>query len=166
MAPLTITGLAIGTLATVLAIKPLEKIGENIGQAVWDKTSRFLESLRKQSPETVTAIEKAPQQPLDYAKVVLQLEAAAKENTEVSQAMEHLVTTVNVKDLPNFEKIIQDINKALESHQAKLDNYNIENVKNFFRGNISNKGNTNFGDKQTIFGEKQTIQGDQINNFN
>ncbi|WP_293061328.1 MULTISPECIES: hypothetical protein [unclassified Moorena] len=153
-------------IAKVVAMKALEKTGENVGQVLWDTPKRlFLESLRKQSPDTVMAIEQAPEQPLDYAEVVLELETAAKQNPEVAQAMERLVTTVDAEALPNLEQIIQEITKALESHQAIRENYDIENVKNFFRESISNKGNTNFGDKQTIFGEKQTIQGDQHNTF-
>ncbi|AOX01615.1 hypothetical protein BJP34_21165 [Moorena producens PAL-8-15-08-1] len=151
-------------IAKVVAIKAIEKTGENVGQVLWDRPKRlFLESLRKQSPETVTAIEKVPEQPLDYAEVVLQLETAAKQNPEVAQAMEHLVTTVNAQDLPNLEEIIQDINKALESHQAKRDNYNIEKVDNqgnFVQGKSINKDNTNIGGSQNI------IKGDQTINYN
>ncbi|NEQ10401.1 MAG: hypothetical protein F6K37_32065 [Moorea sp. SIO4E2] len=154
---------AVVAISTVLGTKALEKTGENVGQVVWNQTSQFLECLRKQSPDTVTAIEQAPEQPLDYAKVVLQLETAAKQNPEVAQAMEHLVTTVNVQDLPNLEEIIQDINKALESHQAKRDNYNIEKVDNqgnFVQGKSINKENTNIGGSQNI------IKGDQTINYN
>ncbi|NEP35793.1 hypothetical protein [Moorena sp. SIO3B2] len=160
MEPLTTAGLAIGT---VLATKALEKTGENIGQVLWDKVSRFLEFLRKQSPETVTAIEQAPEQALDYAKVVLEVEAAAKQNPQVAQSMERLVTTVDPEALPNLEEIIQDINKALESHQAKRDNYNIEKVDNqgnFVQGKSINQDNTNIGGSQNI------IKGDQTINYN
>ena len=131
---------AIFAIATVLATKALEKTGENIGQVFWDTVSGFLESLRKQSPETVTAIEKAPGVPLNYADVVLELETAAKENTEVAQAMDRLVTTVDAQALPNLEEILQKITKALESHKATSENYN--NVKNLARRDI-NQGNTN-----------------------
>ncbi|AOY82049.1 hypothetical protein BJP36_21245 [Moorena producens JHB] len=156
---------AVVAISTVLATKALEKTGENVGQVVWNQTNQFVESLRNQSPDTVMAIEKAPEQALDYAEVVLEVEAAAKQNPQVAQSMERLVTTVDAEALPNLEEILEKITKALESHPATSDNYDIENMKNFFRGNISNKGNTNFGDKQTIFGEKQTIQGNQHNTF-
>ncbi|NEQ62774.1 MAG: hypothetical protein F6K53_37570, partial [Moorea sp. SIO4A1] len=60
--------------------------------------------------------------------------------------------------LPNLEKIIQEITKALESHQATGDNYNIENVienvKNFAKGDI-NQGNTNIGGDQINIGRDQ-----------
>ncbi|WP_293102969.1 hypothetical protein [Moorena sp. SIO3I6] len=159
---------AVVAIATVLATKALEKTGENVGQVVWDQTNQFLESLKNQYPDTVMAIEQAPGQPLDYAKVVLEVEAAAKQNPEVAQAIEGLVTTVDAEALPNLEKILQEITKALESHQATSETYNNENVKNFAKRNILNQENTNFGEKQTNIGnigEKQTIQGDQHNTF-
>ncbi|EGJ30889.1 MULTISPECIES: hypothetical protein [Moorena] len=152
---------AVVAISTVLATKALEKTGENVGQVIWDTPKRlFLESFRKESPDTVMAIEQAPEQPLDYAEVVLQLETAAKQNPEVAQAMERLVTTVDAEALPNLEEIIQDINKALESHKAKRDNYNIEKVDNqgnFVQGESIHKDNTNIGGSQNIIKGDQTI---------
>ncbi|AOX01740.1 hypothetical protein BJP34_21910 [Moorena producens PAL-8-15-08-1] len=46
---------AVFAIATVLATKALEKTGKNVGQVVWDNTSQFVESLRNQYPDTVTA---------------------------------------------------------------------------------------------------------------
>ncbi|NET64305.1 MAG: hypothetical protein F6K63_07865 [Moorea sp. SIO1G6] len=121
MEPLTTVSLPIATVGILVATKAVEKIGHKVGEALWDTPKRlFLELFRKQSPDTVTAIAKAPEQPLDYAEVVLQVEAAAKQNPEVAQAMERLVTTVDAQALPNLEQIIQEITKALESHQATL----------------------------------------------
>ncbi|NEP33504.1 MULTISPECIES: hypothetical protein [unclassified Moorena] len=154
---------AVVAISTVLATKALEKTGENVGQVVWDQTSQFVESLRNQSPDTVMAIEQAPEQALDYAKVVLEVEAAAKQNPEVAQSMERLVTTVDAETLPNLEEIIEKITKALEFHQAKRDNYNIEKVDNqgnFVQGKSINKDNTNIGGSQNI------IKGDQTINYN
>ncbi|EGJ30136.1 MULTISPECIES: hypothetical protein [Moorena] len=154
---------AVVAISTVLATKALEKTGENVGQVVWDQTNQFVESLRNQSPDTVMAIEQAPEQPLDYAEVVLELEAAAKQNPEVAQSMERLVTTVDAETLPNLEEILEKITKALESQQAKRDNYNIEKVDNqgnFVQGKSINQDNTNIGGSQNI------IKGDQTINYN
>ncbi|MHC5673084.1 hypothetical protein [Nostoc sp.] len=61
MEPLTAGAIAIGT---VIATKALEKTGEKVGETLWDKTGKFLASLEKQSPGTITVIEKVPGQPL------------------------------------------------------------------------------------------------------
>ncbi|NES44889.1 hypothetical protein [Moorena sp. SIO2C4] len=97
---------AVVAISTVLATKALEKTGENVGQVVWNQTSQFLESLRKQSPDTVTAIENAPEVPLDFDDVVLQVEAAAQDNSEVAQAMQELAAAAQAEPNPKFAEII------------------------------------------------------------
>jgi len=68
MEPLTTAAIAIGS---VVATKALEKTGEMVGETLWNKTGEFLVKLRKHSPNVVAAIEKAPDEPLDYGKAVL-----------------------------------------------------------------------------------------------
>ncbi len=87
MEPLTTAAIAVGS---IVATKALEKTGEKVGKALWDKTGQFLVKLRKQSPQIVAAIEKAPEQPLDYGKAVLEVEAAAKADPQVAQATQEL----------------------------------------------------------------------------
>jgi hypothetical protein len=68
--PLTTAAIALGT---IIATKIAEKTTENATQVVWDQSAKFLQSLKQESPEIATAIEKAPEQPLDYAPVVVQM---------------------------------------------------------------------------------------------
>ena len=103
MEPLTTAAIAIGS---VVATKALEKTGEKVGEALFDKTSKFLSSLKKQSPQTVTAIEKAPEQPLDYDKAVLEVESAAQANPEVNRAMQELAATAKAEPNPKIAEII------------------------------------------------------------
>ena len=105
MEPFTTAAIAIGS---VVATKALEKTGEKVGETLWQQTGNFLNSLRNESPDTVTAIEKAPEQPLDYGQAVLETEAAAKVNPEIAQRMQELVAMVEteplLKDLVNSIK--------------------------------------------------------------
>lgn len=103
MEPLTTAAIAIGS---VVATKALEKTGEKVGEALFDKTSEFLSSLKKQSPDTVTAIEKAPEQPLDYGKAVLEVESAAKVNPEVDRTMQELAAAAKAEPNPKFNEIL------------------------------------------------------------
>ncbi|OUL29805.1 hypothetical protein BV378_05335 [Nostoc sp. RF31YmG] len=103
MEPLTTAAIAIGS---VMATKALEKTGENVGQALWDKTGEFLVTLKKHSPHTVVAIEKAPEQPLDYGKAELEVESAAKANPEVAQAAQELATAAKAETNPKFAEIL------------------------------------------------------------
>lgn len=103
MEPLTVSAIAIGT---VIATKALEKTGEKVGEALWDKTGQFLVTLKKHSPHTVVAIEKAPEQPLDYGKAVLEVESAAQTNPEVNQAMQELAAAAKAEPNPKFNEIL------------------------------------------------------------
>lgn len=103
MEPLTAGAIAIGT---VIATKALEKTGEKVGETLWDKTSQFLVTLKKHSPDTVVAIEKAPSQPLDYGKAVLEVESAAIANPEVNQAMQELAAAAKAEPNPKLNEIL------------------------------------------------------------
>ncbi|BAZ70468.1 hypothetical protein NIES4106_52620 [Fischerella sp. NIES-4106] len=109
MEPLTTAAIAIGS---VVATKALEKTGEKVGEALWDKTGQFIVKLRKQSPQIVAAIEKAPEQPLDYGKALLEVEAAAKADPEVAQAVQELATAAKAETNPKFAEILAMPNLA------------------------------------------------------
>ncbi|MDR9900250.1 hypothetical protein G7B40_037725 [Aetokthonos hydrillicola Thurmond2011] len=114
MEPLTASALAIGT---VIATKALEKTGEKVGEALWDKTGQFLVTLKKHSPQTVVAIEKAPSQPLDYGKALLEVESTAKANPEVAQAAQELATATETHPPSNLAEILQEIKASVEKSQ-------------------------------------------------
>ncbi|WP_414549536.1 hypothetical protein [Anabaena sp. CCY 0017] len=103
MEPLTTAAIAIGS---VVATKALEKTGEKVGEVLWDKTGQFLVKLRKHSPQTVVAIEKAPEQPLDYGKALIEVESAAQANPEVAQAAQELAAAAKAEPNPKFAEIL------------------------------------------------------------
>jgi hypothetical protein len=109
-------------VGTIIATKALEKTGEKVGEALWDKTGKFLVTLKKQSPQTVVAIEKAPEQPLDYGKAVLEVESAAKANPEVAEAAKELAEAAKAEQnpklaeilaMPNLEKLADKIGQVV-----------------------------------------------------
>jgi hypothetical protein len=130
MEPFTTAAIAIGS---VVATKALEKTGEKVGETLWQQTGDFLNSLKKESPDTVTAIEKAPEQPLDYGKAVLETEAAAKANPEVAQRMQELVAMVET------EPLLKDLVNSIKSQTQQTTVINsqklAEQIKNVFQGN-------------------------------
>ncbi|MBD2504368.1 hypothetical protein [Anabaena azotica] len=103
MEPLTTAAIAIGT---VVATKALERTGEMVGETLWNKTGEFLVTLRKHSPQIVVAIEKAPEEPLDYGKAVVELESVAKANPEVKQAVQDLAAAAKAETNPKFTEIM------------------------------------------------------------
>ena len=121
MEPLTTVAIAV---ATLLATKALEKIGENIGDTLYNKTQQFSELLKQRLPGTFAAIEKAPAQPLNYGQAVLEIETAAKTDPNISQAIQELVAAAKaaqnpkIADIlatPNLEKLADKIGMVVMS---------------------------------------------------
>ena len=103
MEPLTTVAIAV---ATLLATKALEKIGENIGDTLYNKTQQFSELLKQRLPGTFAAIEKAPEQPLNYGEAVLEIETAAKTDPNISQVIQELVAAAKAEQNPKIADIL------------------------------------------------------------
>ena len=103
MEPLTTGAIAV---ATLLATKALEKIGENIGDTLSHKTQQFLELLKQRLPGTFAAIEQAPEQPLNYGQAVLEIETAAKTDPNISQVIQELVAAAKAEQNPKIADIL------------------------------------------------------------
>jgi hypothetical protein len=146
MEPLMATALAVGT---VLATKAVEKIGENVGDAVSEKTRKFLSSLKHQSPDTATAIELAPEQPLDYGQAVLEVESATEKDPELNQLVQELVAAAEANSNPKLaeqlQKVLREIDDALKSQQPSIQNQNLAKLQEkgiINQGVINNQHNT------------------------
>jgi len=126
MEPLTTAAIAIGT---VIATKALEKTTEKVTETLLDKTGKFLVTLNKQSPHTVTAIEKAPEQPLDYGKAVVEVESAAKANPEVNQAAQELALLTQKNPPSNLAEILKEIKASVEKSQQSYPSTFIQNIE-------------------------------------
>lgn len=120
MEPITMATTAAVALGTILGTKALEKTGEEIGKAVWDRSAKFMESLKLESPETVTAIEKAPEQPLDYGQAILEVQKAATANSDVARTMKELATTAKADPNPKLAEILQEIAEELKSQKSSM----------------------------------------------
>lgn len=138
MEPLATSAIAI---VTIIATKALEKTGQKVGETLWDKTGKFITSLRQASPETVTVIEKALEEPIDYGKAVLEVESAAIANPKVAQAAQELAAAAKAESNPNFIQFLQQQADSLKSQQSSsVINYQklADEIKNVFQGNSFN----------------------------
>ena len=120
----------------MVANETTKTLGKKISDTLLQKTGDFLNALRKESPDTVTAIEKAPEQPLDYGKAVLETEAAAKANPEVAQRMQELVAMVET------EPLLKDLVDSIKSQTQQTTVINsqklADEIKNVLQGNTFN----------------------------
>lgn len=132
MEPLTTAAIAVGS---VVATKALEKTGEKVGEALFDRTSKFLESLREQSSNTVAVIERALEEPLDYGEAVIEVESAATANPKVNQAMQELAAAAKAD--PKVASKVQNLETNLNNQPGSVTNYTklAEIIKNVFQGN-------------------------------
>jgi hypothetical protein len=126
MEPLSAGAIAIGT---VIATKALEKTGEKVGETLWDKTGKFLTSLTQDSPESVSVIEKALEEPIDYGKVVLEVESAAKANPQLNQVTQELVKAAEINPPSNLAQILRQIKEAVEKSQKSYPSTFIQNIE-------------------------------------
>ncbi|MBD2726360.1 hypothetical protein H6G96_08475 [Nostoc sp. FACHB-892] len=116
-------------VGTIIATKALEKTTEKVTENLLDKTGKFLVTLKKHSPQTVVAIEKAPEQPLDYGKAVLEVESAAKANPEVAQAAQELALLTENNPPSNLAEILKEIKAAVEKSQQSYPSTFTQNIE-------------------------------------
>lgn len=129
MEPITI----ITAIATVLATKALEKTGENIGDALNERVSKFWSLLKHHSPDTANAIALAPEQPLDYDRVMLELRSVSDRNDELKQILIELAAaaTTNPQLSQTVPSIIQNFSKLQEKGVINQHNNIATQINNF-----------------------------------
>ncbi|MCL6754784.1 hypothetical protein KBT16_28905 [Nostoc sp. CCCryo 231-06] len=116
-------------IGTIIATKALEKTTEKVTEVLLDKTGQFLVTLKKHSPDTVAAIEKAPDQPLDYGKAVLEVQSVAQANPEVAQAVEELALLTENNPPSNWAEILREIKASVEKSQQPYPSTFIQNIE-------------------------------------
>lgn len=124
---------AVKAIASIVATKALEKPSEEAGEylldKIKDKIKKFLSLLKKQSPDTLTAIEQASEKPLDYGEVVREVESAARANSEVKESMEELADYSEKNPPQNFAEILEEIKKAIEQSSHPFPPNFIQNIQ-------------------------------------
>lgn len=119
MDPLTLAATAI---AATIMTKFWEKTGEKLGEKVFTESEKFLSALKRKSPETVTAIENAPEQPLDYGQAVIEIQSLAERDFEIAEAMQALAWAANEEQNPKLSSIAQEIICALKNQPPTIQN--------------------------------------------
>jgi len=130
MEPLTSAAIAI---RTIVGKKVWEKTADKISEGLLDKIGKFLSALKKHSFKTANAIEKAPEQPLDYGQAIREVEVIAQAHPEVNQTMQELVAAAKAEPnpklaeilaMPNLQKLADKIVNYAHG-DIKIDNQNI-----------------------------------------
>ncbi|WP_341526438.1 hypothetical protein WKK05_28410 [Nostoc sp. UHCC 0302] len=121
MVTVTLTAVA-NAIISILWTKAQEKIGENIGDAVWTQSGKLIEKLRQKnkSPLLTNAVEANEPQRLDYGQAVLELKAAADADPEIAQAVVEVEAAAKAE--PKLTQKIQEIENTLKSQQPTIQN--------------------------------------------
>jgi len=115
MEPLTLAATAI---AATIITKVWEKTGEKLGEKLFDASEKFLASLGKKSPATLTAIEKARTQPLDYGQAVLEVEAIIQQDNDVATAAKSLVAVAEAEQNPQLIALAKEVAANIKSQET------------------------------------------------
>ncbi|MEH1821665.1 MAG: hypothetical protein V7L31_21725 [Nostoc sp.] len=123
MEPVTLMAV-VSAIATILLTKPLEKIGENIGDATWTLGGKLIKLLRQKnkSPLLTNAVEGNEPQRLDYGQAVLELKAAAEQDPEIAQAVVEVEAAVN-NDQSETAKEIKKLADEIKSQPSVVNNF-------------------------------------------
>ncbi|WP_179050551.1 hypothetical protein [Nostoc sp. TCL26-01] len=115
--------LTAAAIAILVLTKAFERTGEILGEKVLEQGGKLFSLLKRKEPHTAAAIEQAQTQPLDYgdAYLVGQVEAAAKKDPEIAQAIAALADAV--KSQP---AIIQNFTNTVDKNYGG----NVGNVAN------------------------------------
>src|SRR5512136_385899 len=116
MEPLTFAAIAVGT---GIGTKILEKAGESIGENVIEKWEHVRSGLKRLLPNIASAIELAPQQPLDIGQAVLEVDSAAKANPEFERAVRELAEAAKADPNPELARQIQEVQKVVDTLKAQ-----------------------------------------------
>ncbi|BAY91754.1 MULTISPECIES: hypothetical protein [unclassified Tolypothrix] len=127
----------VNAIASILWNKAQEKIGENIGDAVWTQSGKLIDKLRKKNklPLLTATVEADETQRLDYGQAVLELKAAAEQDPEIAQAVVDVEAAIK-NDQSETGKEIQKLVKEITSNPSVVNNAKLaDEIKNVFQGN-------------------------------
>lgn len=124
MDPLTI----LIAVAGIVATGALTKVGENVTDVVISKSNELLSRIKQDSPTTAALIEGSAQRPLDYGKAYLQIEAIAKENSDITRLLEETKELV-LSEPKVAKKVEQELNGANPQLSTVIENWKGINIK-------------------------------------
>lgn len=119
MEPLTLAATAI---AATIMTKFWEKTGEKLSEELFEKSEEFYKSLQQKAPETVSAIEKMPQNSSAYGQAVLETRAIADTDVELVEEMESLAAVAQNEPNEQLQQIIGEILYTLQNQQPTVQN--------------------------------------------
>ncbi|MEM8641854.1 MAG: hypothetical protein AAGG51_24015 [Cyanobacteria bacterium P01_G01_bin.54] len=119
MEPLTLAATAI---AATIMTKFWEKTGEQLSEELFEKSEAFYNALKQKAPKAALAIEQVPQAPLDYGKMVLEVDAIAQQDAAIAHEIQHLAKLAEQEPNQQLKDVIAEILKVTQGQQPTVQN--------------------------------------------
>lgn len=114
MDPATLSAAAI---ATLIITKAFEKTGEVLGEKALEQGGKLVRLLKERFPKADSALARVEEKPQDWGEAVLEVEAAAKDDPEVAEAVQEVATAAKENANAEIEQKLQAIEDAIKAQQ-------------------------------------------------
>jgi cysteinyl-tRNA synthetase len=114
MDPATLSAAAI---ATLVITKAFEKTGEVLGEKALEQGGKLIRLLKERFPKADSALARVEERPEDWGEAVLEVEAAAKDDPEVAEAVQEVATAAKENANAEIVQKLQAIEDAIKAQQ-------------------------------------------------
>jgi cysteinyl-tRNA synthetase len=114
MDPATLSAAAI---ATLVITKAFEKTGEVLGEKALEQGGKLVRLLKERFPKADSALAHVEEKPEDWGEAVLEVEAAAKDDPEVAEAVQEVATAAKENANAEIVQKLQAIEDAIKAQQ-------------------------------------------------
>jgi cysteinyl-tRNA synthetase len=114
MDPATLSAAAI---ATLVITKAFEKTGEVLGEKALEQGGKLVRLLKERFPKADSALARVEEKPEDWGEAVLEVEAAAKDDPEVAEAVQEVATAAKENANAEIVQKLQAIEDAIKAQQ-------------------------------------------------
>jgi hemolysin activation/secretion protein len=109
-------------IASSVMTKFWEKNGEIIAEETFAASKHFTQKLREKVPNTSTAIERVTEEPLDYGRAILEVEAITKTDIDLLEAAQRLANAAVQDSNPQLTELVRVILHTLQNQQSGIQN--------------------------------------------
>lgn len=114
MDPATLSAAAI---ATLVITKAFEKTGEKLGEKALEQGGKLVRLLKERFPKADSALARVEEKPEDWGEAVLEVEAAAKDDPEVAEAVQEVATAAKENANAEIVQKLQAIEDAIKAQR-------------------------------------------------
>jgi cysteinyl-tRNA synthetase len=103
--------------ATLVITKAFEKTGEVLGEKALEQGGKLVRLLKERFPKADSALARVEEKPEDWGEAVLEVEAAAKDDPEVAEAVQEVATAAKENANAEIVQKLQAIEDAIKDQQ-------------------------------------------------